>query len=301
MIVNKPHISVCICTYKRPQFLRRLLEELAGQDTGGLFTYSIVVADNDESRSAQEVLAEFAADRRLSITYCVEPKQNISLARNAAVANAKGDFVAFIDDDEFPIRKWLLTLFKACCEYDVDGVLGSVKPHFDEQPPSWIIKGKFYNRPSYPTGFVIDGKKGRTGNTLLKAKLFKIDPQPFKPEFRAAEDQDFFTRMIERGHVFIWCHEATAYESIPPVRWRRSFLLRRALLRGATAVIRPNFGIREVAKSIIAVPTYLVALPVAFFLGQHHFMTLLVKVFDHLGKLLALRNLNPVREPYVTE
>ena len=40
------HISVCICTYKRATFLGRLLENLRDQDTSGLFTYSVVVADN---------------------------------------------------------------------------------------------------------------------------------------------------------------------------------------------------------------------------------------------------------------
>lgn len=297
---QKPHISVCICTYKRQQFLDRLLQGLADQDTQGLFSYSVVVADNDEQRSAEPVVSQFAAEHRVPVCYCVEPRQNIALARNRAVENARGEFVAFIDDDEFAFRGWLLTLFKACRQYNVDGVLGPVKPHFDEEPPKWVVKGKFYDRPTYPTGLVIDGRKGRTGNVLLKRQLFG-DPQPFRPEFRTAEDQDFFTRMIQRGHVFIWCNEAAAFETVPPLRWKRSFMLRRALLRGGTAVVRQDFGVREVVKSIIAVPTYTVALPVAFLLGQHHFMTLLVKLFDHLGKLLALGNSNPITEPYITE
>ena len=41
-MANGPkHMSVCICTYERPSFLKRLLEELGDQDTRGLFTYSI--------------------------------------------------------------------------------------------------------------------------------------------------------------------------------------------------------------------------------------------------------------------
>ena len=34
------HISICVCTYKRKQPLKRLLQELVAQDTSGLFTYS---------------------------------------------------------------------------------------------------------------------------------------------------------------------------------------------------------------------------------------------------------------------
>jgi len=295
------HISVCICTYKRPHLLKRLLSELRVQDTGGLFTYSIVIADNDELQSAEAVTLDFAAESHIEIRYCVEPRQNIALARNKAVENARGDFLAFIDDDEFPGKRWLLTLFKACNDYDADGVLGPVRPYFDKDPPKWVVKGKFYERPTYRTGLVIDWRKGRTGNVLLRRRIFAPGGQAFRPSFLTGEDQDFFRRMIEKGHSFIWCNEAVAYEVVPPIRWKRTFLLRRALLRGAVSVVHPAFGPLQVAKSVIAVPVYAAALPFALVLGHHRFMTLLVKLTDHLGKLLSLLGINPIRESYVTE
>ena len=298
---KQAHIAVCICTYKRPDCLKRLLEGLASQDTDGLFTFSITVVDNDQLRSAEPLVLDFGTTSHIPIRYCVEPQQNIALARNRAIENAKGDFVAFIDDDEFPTKRWLVTLFSALHKYRVDGVLGPVKPHFDVKPPRWVVKGKFYDRPSYPTGLVIDGKKGRTGNCLLKSELFAGSAQPFKPEFRTGEDQDFFRRMIEGGHVFIWCHEAMAYEVVPPIRWKRGFMLRRALLRGATSIVHPTLTASDVAKSMIAVPAYTIALPFALLSGHHRFMSLLVKLFDHLGKLLALLKINPVSAQYVTE
>jgi glycosyltransferase involved in cell wall biosynthesis len=302
MISDKTkHISVCICTYNRPRFLKRLLEELSDQTTEELFTYSIVVVDNDHLRSGKEVAADFAAMSSIPIKYDVEPHQNIALARNKAIENAQGDFIAFIDDDEFPIKRWLLTLFKACNEYGVDGVLGPVKRHFDEKPPKWIVKGNFYKRPTYQTGLIIDWKKGRTNNTLLKRQIIPMESQPFRPEFRTGEDQDFFRRMIQNGHVFVWCNEAIVYEVVPPIRWKHSFMLRRALLQGTDSVRLSSFGALDIAKSIIAIPTYTAALPVALILGHHRFMTLLIKVFDHIGKLLALLGINLVREPYVTE
>lgn len=295
------HISVCICTYKRAHLLKRLLNELAVQDTEGLFTYSVVIADNDHSRSAQTVTLDFSAASRISARYCVEPRQNIALARNKAIENADGDFIAFIDDDEFPTRRWLLTLFKTCNSYDVDGVLGPVKPHFDEDPPRWVVKGKFYERPTYRTGLVIDWRMGRTGNVLLRRSIFAGVSQPFRPAFLTGEDQDFFRRMIDKGHKFVWCNEAPAYEVVPPIRWKRTFLLRRALLRGTISVVHPAFGPRHIAKSIVAVPVYAAALPFAFVLGHHRFMTLLVKFTDHVGILLSLLGIKPIRESYVTE
>jgi succinoglycan biosynthesis protein ExoM len=295
------HISVCVCTYKRPQLLKRLFEELAGQETNGRFTYSIVVADNDQSRSAEAVVSQFAVSSTVPVRYCVEPQQNIALARNRAVENAEGDYVAFIDDDEFPTRNWLLTLFEACNKYGVDGVLGPVQRHFDEEPPKWLTKSAFYERPTYPTGYILGWREGRSGNILLKREMFATETQAFDPQFRTGEDQDFLRRMMDQGRVFIWCNEAPVYEVVPSIRWRRSFMLKRALLRGAMEPRLATFGMRDILKSAIAVPIYVVALPFAFVLGQARFMTLLVKLFDHLGKLLAFVGIDPVREQYVTD
>jgi glycosyltransferase involved in cell wall biosynthesis len=254
----------------------------------------VVVADNDRLRSAEAVVSDFAAACNIPITYCVEPQQNISLARNKAIDNATGDFIAFIDDDEFPTQNWLLTLFKAFNSHGVDGVLGPVRPYFDRGAPEWVRKGKFYERPSYQTGLVIDWTKGRTGNVLLKKGIFVPGEQAFSPEFHRAGDQDFFRRMIEKGHVFIWCDEAVAYEAVAPIRWTRAFMLKRALLRGAITWKHPTFGASEIVKSLIAVPAYTVALPFALMLGQHRFMNLLVRLCDHLGKLLVLVGFRPV-------
>ena len=298
--MSNEHISVCVCTYKRPQLLKRLLDALRDQESGGLFSYSIVVVDNDRSRSAEDVVGEFGASSGIPIKYCVEPQQNIAMARNRAIENAAGDLIAFIDDDEFPIKRWLLTLFEALHKFGVDGVLGPVKPHFDDEPPQWVVKGKFYDRPSYPTGFVIDWRKGRTGNVLLKRQLFDPSTQVFSPEFRTGEDQDLFRRLIAKGHVFIWCHEAMAFEVVPRARWNYSFMLRRALLQGAASRLHPTFGVRDIAISMIAVPAYIAVLPFSLVLGQGRFMSPLVRLCNHAGRLLASLGINPIGEPYVT-
>jgi len=299
--MTNPHVSVCICTYKRLDLLKRSLEAVCAQETAGLFTYSIVVVDNDQAESGHAVVSTLAAGSSIPIKYCVEPRQNIALARNKAVENSSGDFVAFLDDDEFPIREWLLSLFEVCRSDQVDGAIGPVKPHFENGAPRWVVKGKFYDRPTYPTGFVIDWRKGRTGNVLLKKDVFAVDELPFRPEFRVGEDQDFFRRMIEKGHTFIWCDEAVAYEVVPPIRWKRTFMLRRALLRGANSLLHPTFGVLTVVKSIAAVPAYAMILPLSLILGQARFMTYSVKLFDHLGRLLALLGIHPVKEAYVTD
>jgi succinoglycan biosynthesis protein ExoM len=300
MNTSTDHICVCICTYRRAQLLKRLLEGLGSQATDGQFTYSIVVVDNDRLRSAEPVVSDFGRTSSIPVRYFVEPQQNIAMARNKAVEHAEGNYVAFIDDDEFPTQDWLLTLLGACRQYGVDGVLGPVNPHFDEEPPKWIRLGKFWQRPTYPTGTIIDGMKGRTGNVLLKKEVFPAGSGPFRPEFRSGEDQDFFTRMIDNGHVFIWCNEAVAYEVVPPIRWKRSFILKRSLFFGSMSTLHKSFDASHVARSLIAVPLYAVILPFSTIMGHHRFMTFLSKLAYHSARILACLGVRLVKEPYVT-
>lgn len=295
------HISVCLCTYNRPLLLKRVLTELDYQKTHDRFTYSIIVCDNDAGRSAERAVAEFCLTSSIPVKYCVEPQQSISLARNKSIEQASGDLIAFIDDDEFPDECWLLNLFDTLNEYGVDGVLGPVRRHFDAAPPKWLLKSQFYERKVYPTGEPLDREEGRTGNVLLKKAVFNGQEQPFNPEFRGGGDKEFFRRMIKAGYRFIWSAEAVVFEVIPPVRWKRSFMLKRALFRGALVPLHPNFGWRMVVKSMVAVPVYLIMLPIALLLGQHRFMTVTVKLFDHLGLLLSLVGIKPLRQAYITE
>lgn len=296
------HICVCICTYKRPALLGNLLAELEKQETEGLFSYSVVVIDNDSSGSARDVVDAYAGQTRRTVTYEIEPEQNIALARNRAVANSCGDYLVFFDDDQFPQSRWLLTLYKAQKTFQVDGVLGPVLPYFEKVPPEWFVKGKFYDRPTHETGLIIQWRMGRTGNVLLKREFLIAEPEPFDPKFGAgAEDQDFFRRMIGKGRRFVWCNEAVGYEHVPPVRWGRGFLLRRALLRGKISLKHPEMRLKSVLKSIAAIPLYLLLLPFLAVIGHHLFMKYLVKMFDHLGRVLAAVGIDVIPERYVVE
>jgi succinoglycan biosynthesis protein ExoM len=299
--MDMKHICISICTYKRPELLQRLLHEVVRQETSGLFTFSVVIVDNDSLRSAENVVSLFASESDISFAYYVEARQNISRARNLGISHTTGDYVVFIDDDEFPEKNWLLLLFKTCNEYAVDGVLGPVKRHFDQEPPKWIIKGNFYERVVHPTGKALDKEEGRTGNVILRSRVFEGLEQPFRVEFRGGGDKEFFRRMIEAGYKFIWSADAIVYEVVPPVRWKRSFMLKRALFRGALVPLHPNFGPLQVLKSLVAVPAYVLILPLAFLLGHHWFIQFLVKLCDHLGMLLALCGFAPLRQPYITE
>ena len=78
------------------------------------------------------------------------------------------------------------------------------------------------------------------------------------------------------------------------------FMLKRALLRGQASLAHPTFGARDIMTSAVAAPAYALALPFALAFGQGTFMSILVRLFDHLGRLLGSVGINPVKEPYVT-
>jgi hypothetical protein len=182
--------------------------------------------------------------------------------------------------------------------YGADGTLGPILPYYERKPPQWIIRGKFYERPSHPTGSILDWRNTRTGNVLLKKAIFRESDSIFREKFgRGGEDRDFFRRMIAKGFRFVWIAEAFVYEIVSPARFTRSFVLRRALLRGKI----PHFTAKDHLKSLLAVPLYTALLPFLLFAGQHVFMKYLIKDFDHIGRILALLGIDVIKQKYVTE
>jgi len=292
-----PHVTVCICTLRRPTLLRRLLNKLSKQQTDGLFSFSVVVCDNDVEQSAAPVVAATRESADIEITYCWEPRKNIALARNKTLEHARGNFIAFIDDDEFPADDWLTKMMDACDAYCADGVLGPVRPHFESPPRPWIIRGRFCERPEYKTGRIMKWDECRTGSVLFRTPILDSLGERFKPEFdTGGEDKDFFMRLTQRGRVFVWCNEAIAYETVPPSRCSRGYMLKRALLRGRNILKHPVGRLGLLGRSVMAVPLYLLVLPVLLLFGQHRFMRYSIKLCDHLGRLLAMVGVNPVRE-----
>jgi succinoglycan biosynthesis protein ExoM len=214
---------------------------------------------------------------------------------------ATGELVAFVDDDEEPSGNWLKMLYEVLIEYGADGVLGPVLPAFEQGAPSWALKGQMFRRPKFKTGEVMHWAAVGIGNALVKREVLLELDGPFRPQFGAGgEDRDLLRRATAQGRVFVWSAEAMCREHISRERTRVVFQLRRALLRGKVALHGPGGGWRGIMKSAIAVPLYLVALPVCLMMGSHVFITHLVRIFDHLGKVLAACRIDLVGDKYIT-
>lgn len=275
------------------------MSNLEKQETENLFIYSVVVVDNDKLESARHTVQSHAQQSKIDVRYVVEPEQNIALARNKAVENATGDFIAFIDDDEFPEKSWLLNMHKALIQFHADGILGPVKPYFETVPPTWVIRGKLCERESFQTGEVIrQPKYTRTGNVLFDRKLFADKTTPFDPLLgkSGGEDKDFFRRKMQEGKAFVWCNEAVVNEVVPRERLHRIYFAKRALLQGVVSSRNlPIFSFWTI-KSFLAFIVYTTILPVLLPIRHDLFMQFLIKDCNHIGRILALCGFKILKE-----
>lgn len=295
---HSAHITVCIPTYKRPALLRKCLESLKNQQFHG-FSFSVAIIDNDTEGSAKETVDEWRRSFLGSTKYEVEPIRNISLTRNRAIAIASGDFIAFIDDDEYAEPSWLQELFETYNKVACDGVLGPVKPSYDPPAPRWLIASGLCDRESFPSGTIIRlSKYLRTGNVLLDRRILSKGEGPFDPRFgrTGGEDVDFFSRMLLEGRVFIWCNEARVYEAVPKERQTLKYFVKRSLARGASSSYAAPLLSRDSLKSAAAIGVYGLGLPVLMIMAPHLFCRYMIKAVYHVSRLLARCGVYIIRE-----
>ena len=295
------HITVCVCTFKRPAQLARLLNAVAAQAQSSSFEVDVAIVDNDHNRSAEATVTAFQRDGHIQAQYDVERDPNISLARNRAVRIATGNLIAFIDDDECPTPEWLKLMYGTLREHCADGVLGPVVPELPDDAPAWLRKAKVFKRRRLRTGTRIETQDARTGNLLIHRSIFADGELWFDPRFgkTGGEDTDFFARQFQRNRVFVWCDEAIATEAVPPDRWKASFHVRRYLRSGTldgesmrSGPLAPLLVARNVAIFLCCA---LVA-PLSFALPKHIWMRVLQKLAYCGGLLTACCGLSLLRE-----
>lgn len=139
-------LCICICTCERPVGLARLLKALDQQRLGSLAETAlrILIIDNGRGRAAVPVVEAYRATGRFPVTYVREETRGLAAVRNRSLAEASAagaDWVALIDDDEFPDRDWLRNLLETALAAGVAACVGPVVPFFDRVPPAWAAAG----------------------------------------------------------------------------------------------------------------------------------------------------------------
>lgn len=229
-------IDVCICTYRRAQLAETLRSIAAQRELDGV-RVRVIVADNDATASAERLALEAAARYGLTLTYLHAPAHNISVARNACLAAASADWIAFLDDDETADPLWLSRLLAAAEADGWDAVLGPVRALYRPEAKPWVRRGDFHSilHPVRVRGLILTGY---TCNVLIRREA--LGPVKFRLEFgrTGGEDLDFFYRFTDRGGRIGFAQDAVVFDPVPAERERFAWLARRWFRSGQSHAVR---------------------------------------------------------------
>ncbi len=131
--------TVVICTRNRAATLARALESLCGLRVPDATSWEVLVVDNASTDATSHVVARYVD--RLPVRMALESQPGLSHARNRAVAEARGDYILWIDDDAVPHADWLaayLAAFEAWPNAAVFG--GPIDVAFDAPLPEWFVR-----------------------------------------------------------------------------------------------------------------------------------------------------------------
>jgi succinoglycan biosynthesis protein ExoM len=233
-----PAVGLCIPTFRRPDWLRKLLSHVAALTYRGPLT--VVVVDNDgEQRAGEAVVRQMQPGFPFPLLSVVEPRPGQTYAYNAGFAAAARqpgtDYVAVLDDDEFPASQWLTEMITTAVRYEADIVGGPVFPVF-EDPDHWLAKSDLYAPKRYVTG-PVDMIYGAGSMVIRRDVLERYLDEPFSNAFAftGGSDLDFFTRCRRDGHSFAWADEAHVFETTPRSRTTPRWLLLRYFRKGSEA------------------------------------------------------------------
>lgn len=288
-------ISLCVCTFRRPEGIRRALTSLIDTDVPQGWRVEFIVVDNDKERSAQATINDVLSDRpNAAVHYVVEQNAGVSHARNRCITEASGSILTFIDDDEYVGPRWLVDMIATLDALGADAVFGPVVPSFERRPPNWIERSGTHRRSRAPTGSPVEWGDAQTNNVAFRRTLLKSGNR-FSVRFSktGGEDSLFFAMACAAGLKLVWCDEAIVTETIPPDRMTRRWILERAFNGGRTYVrlqatlISPlayiYYAIYGLLYALILLPPLLLAMAI----GHAKHMQYARSLFGNLGKVAA--------------
>jgi succinoglycan biosynthesis protein ExoM len=227
-------VSIIIPTQRRPEPLALAARSALAQTGVRLHEIELVIVDNDKVPSARPVVEGLRDDAPFPIIYVHEPRAGVAYARNAAMAAANGELIAFLDDDEEAPQGWLAALLHAQKRYKADAVFGPVRARAPETVARHrAYLERFFSRLSDEVEGVIDHYYG-CGNSLVRRAALPDPHRPFSLERNhiGGEDDLLFGRLQAAGGVFAWAPNAWVHEDPAPSRLTLRYTIARAFAYG---------------------------------------------------------------------
>jgi GT2 family glycosyltransferase len=251
-VTSRPAVTVCIPTRDRPKELARALASISRS----AFPVTQVVVSDDGHDAATETVCRDAA---VEVEYVGGPRRGLGANRNRAIAAAKGEIVAFIDDDGALLPDFLdeaITCMRSAEErHGVGRVIVSGRSLTERGDLIGAHDQTFLGHQAKPYASH-EGLRSFSANAVIFPVHVFSDIR-FDSELVYGYDEvDFASRAAAAGYVIVDCPEAVNYHESPPhardlqdrhveasrlhVTLRRYAFTERAVLRAlAFALIAP--------------------------------------------------------------
>ena len=137
MSARRVEVSLILCTRNRAAALGRAMDAIAAMRFGG--AWEVVLVDNGSTDVTREVIEEFAAAQSFPVRYVWQPIKGLSNARNAGLAAATGEIIAFTDDDCYAAPDFLTAITRAfAADPSLGFVSGRILLHDPDDYPTTV-------------------------------------------------------------------------------------------------------------------------------------------------------------------
>lgn len=292
------NVTICIPTYKRQLMLKKLVENIASSSNNNsdLNISKIIITDNDIEKSALSTVDELTTrfSGKLNISYIHCATKGLANVRNELLKEGlktESDFIAFIDDDEYPDPEWLNKLLETSLKNDADLTTGPKIPVFESKVPEYIACWfKEHEHKNNERVNHID-----TGNLLIRTRSLLKNKVWFDTDFNktGGEDTYFGYEMLKRGSTIYWSGNAIVFETIPEhkskIRWL--FTKHYSFANIYTYIIKKDKDYSKLTKkflvSLIYIVSGIISLVIIPFPVKYRYWGLL-KISSGIGGLTAL-------------
>jgi glycosyltransferase involved in cell wall biosynthesis len=205
---QKPRVSVVICTYNRHALLTECLTSLFSQ-TYPKEDYEIIVVDDGSTDGTEGVVRELGQTSKRAPRYLRQENKGPGAGRNLGIKNARGEIIAFTDDDCIASETWIENGVPYFADDDIVGVEGRTLP---AEPVRLQV---FPPRFSYTLQVTDESWTYPTCNMFYRKRAI-LDVGGFNEEYRAPgpEDADLAWRMREKGMKIVFSSEPLVYHAV---------------------------------------------------------------------------------------
>jgi len=223
-----PRVSIIIPTFRRPERAVEATRSALAQACAASF--EVVLVDNDPEGSA---LAPLRALDDPRVVVCHEPRPGVANARNAGLRAARGELIAFLDDDEIAPANWLAELLRVQASENADVVFGPVRTRLAAPPRDHraYFEAFFARDPGHAEGS-IDRFYGCGCSLVRRDALPNAEPFSAERNEIGGEDDLLFQAMEAAGARFAWAPGAWVWETPETSRVTLAYTLKRAFAYG---------------------------------------------------------------------